>query len=111
MSALKEKLNEKIGEIKRDRSSMDKVRRWINGYFGKIINFKSEKESFHIVFKEEEIEVRDGYYPSVEVSYYGDEETLLKVLEKKLSASLGAKTGELSVFGNLNEAQMFESLL
>lgn len=111
MSKLKEKLERKVREINEDRMRMEKVREWIDGFFGKIICFKAPGESYHIVFTKERVELREGEYPSCEVYYHGDEEALEKVLDKELSASTGVKRGQLRIWGSLNEATKFEEIL
>ena len=111
MGQLKDSLEQKVRQINKDKMRMKKVREWIDGFWGKIINFKTPSESYHLVFTKEKVELREGSYPSCEVSYRGSEEALVKVLSKELSVYTGVKGGQFKAWGSLNEATRFEELL
>lgn len=111
MSKLKDELEKKVKQINEDEMRMKQVKEWIDGYLGKIISFTTPNESYHVVFTKEEVNLREGGYPSCEASYRGSAEALEKVLRKELSASAGVKEGQLKVWGGLNEAISFEKLM
>lgn len=111
MSTLSDGLEQMAKKIADDKERMVKVSEWIDGFHGKIVSFRTPTESFHVVFAKEKVSVRAGYYPSSEACYRGAETALQKVLTRELSAYDGVKSKQFVVWGNLNEATEFESLL
>ena len=111
MSQLKDTLERKAKQIGEDPIRMESVRDWIDGFWGKIINFKTPNESYHLVFTKEKVDLREGSYPSCEVHYRGDENAMLKILSGERAASASVKTGALKMWGSLNEATRFEGIL
>lgn len=111
MGELQSYLREKVKQINGDNSRLKLVRDWINGFWGKIIEFKTGDESYHLVFTRDGAALRDGEYPSCEALYLGDEKAIMEVLRKESSAYSSVKGGKLKVWGSLNEAKQFESLL
>jgi len=111
MSELQSYLREKVKQINEDKARLKLVRDWINGYWGKIIGFKTGDKGYHLVFTKDGVALRDGEYPSCEALYLGDEKAIMEILRKESSAYRSARGGKLKVWGSLNEARQFESLL
>ena len=111
MSELDKLLKEKVNDINKDTEKMDYVRKWIgNGYSGKVIVFATPGKSHHMVFTRDKVILRAGEYPSCEVRYIGSEEDIMAVFSGETSAYTGVRTGRLVVWGNLNEATIFERI-
>ena len=111
MSQLKDTLERKAKQISEDPIRMESVRDWIDGFWGKIINFKTPNESYHLVFTKDRVELREGSYPICEVHYRGSEEAVLEILNGESGAVSSVKTGGLKMWGSLNEATRFEGIL
>ncbi len=111
MEDLKSLLEAKVAKFNQDPQKREQIHEWIDGYRCKIICFKTETESFHIVFKKDKVVLRDGDYSSCEFSYLGPCDVLVRVLEAKSSARSAGMSGAIRGWGSLNEAQQFERLL
>jgi hypothetical protein len=111
MSKLDKLLKERVADINKDSEKLEYVRKWIgNGYSGKVVVFATPDKSRHMVFTKDKVFLRDGEYPSCEVRYIGSEEDLMAVFSGETSAYTGVRTGRLVVWGNLNEATIFERI-
>lgn len=107
-------LKQKVKQINEDKVRLGAIKNWIEGAYGepKIVSFKTPDKAYHLVFtKKEGVELRDGDYPSINLSYRGSEENILKVLSGERSASNMWQRKELHVWGGLSEALAFEKLL
>jgi hypothetical protein len=112
MKRLKELLEEKISSMNQDPRKREMIRKWIDGYRGKIICFNSEEgEAYHIVFDKDGATLRPGKYSSCEFFYSGPEEVLLAILRRENSAMKGGMAGIIKGWGSVNEAIKFEALL
>ncbi|MBI2832765.1 MAG: SCP2 sterol-binding domain-containing protein [Chloroflexi bacterium] len=112
MAELEKLLKEKADTITRDPGKMKVVGQWLKaGYKGKVIGFAAPDKSYHVVIKKDGVTVRPGDYPSSEARYSGSEKDLIAVLNSEINAYLGARTGRVVVWGNLNDATVFERLL
>ena len=111
MSELRNNLEQKVRQISGDKSKMAQLGRWVDGLAGKVISFKSLQESYHITFTRDKVVLREGDYPSCQVSYRGREENLLKILRGEEGAGTVWRTKQLKVWGSLSEAIIFESIL
>lgn len=110
MVGLESLLKEKVKQVNCDKARLDKIKEWINGYYGKVIGFVAPGKAYHLVFTVEGVSFREGDYPSCEVSYQGSEEVLQRLLNRETSTGL-VKSGQLKVWGNLNDATKFETIL
>lgn len=111
MSELEKLLQSLVAHINSSSESLKKVQTWINGYRGKIVQLITKRESFHLVFTNEAVSLRKGEYPSGEITYYGEESVLLRILKGQASASSETKAGNLTLWGNMHESLPFEGLL
>jgi hypothetical protein len=103
-------ITERINSINKNKDNLDSVRKWIEGYDGKIISLKMNNNSYHIVFTKNGINCRPGIYPNSEVHYQAKDEMMLAILEGKTSAYSEAKNGRCLIRGSLNEASAFEKI-
>ena len=107
-------LKQKVKQINEDKVRLEAIKSWIDQCFGtpKIVSFKTPDKAYHLLFtKENGVELREGEYPSVEVHYQGDEETMLKILNGEATAATVWRSGEFHVWGYLDHAFAFEKLL
>ena len=107
-------LKQKVKKINGDKERLKAIKNWIEGAYGgpKIVSFKAPDKAYHLVFtKEKGVGLREGDYPSFNLSYQGSEENILKVLNGEASASNVWQKKELHVWGGLSEAFAFEKLL
>ncbi len=112
MARLDKLLKEKANAIGQDPQKMKIVKEWIReGYKGKVICFATPEKSYHVVIRQDGASVRAGDYPSCEARYIGSEENLTAVLTGEINAYLGARSNRLVLWGNLNDATVFERLL
>ena len=111
MADLESLLKEKVKQVNSDKGRLDKVKEWIDGYYGKVIGFIAPHKAYHLVFTKDGVSLREGDYPSCEVSYRGSEEALLRLLNRVTNTGEAVKSGQLKAWGNLNEATQFEAIL
>ncbi|MBI2908282.1 MAG: hypothetical protein HYX92_11595 [Chloroflexi bacterium] len=88
-----------------------KIADWINGYDGKVIQFKSPEEDYCLVFTKAGAFLRRGEYPSCDVTYIGSREALLRILKGESSARAEMRAGDFKIWGNLHETYKFEAVL
>ena len=111
MSQLEALLGSKVAEINSRKDKMEKVGEWINGYRGKIVSLKTGDKAYHIVFTKELASLRAGDYPSADITYLGEEDTLCRIISGETSAKQEARAGRVTIWQNLHEALLFESAL
>ncbi len=111
MKGLRALLEAHVKRFREDPEKKKEIRKWIDGYRSKVICFKTDREAFHLVFKRDEVVLRNGDYSSCEFSYLGPADALARILEAKSSAGPAGMAGVIKGWGSLNEAQRFERLL
>ncbi len=112
MTKLDKLLKDKVKTIAQDPKKMSLIKEWIReGYKGKVIGLVTSEKGYHVVFKKGNVLLRSGDYPSCETRYSGSEQDLIALLEGGTNAYRGARAGRLVVWGNLNDATVFERLL
>ena len=111
MENIKKLLESKVTAMNQDPEKRKKIVRWIDGYRGKVISFKTEDEAYHLVFEKDKVTLRDGNYSSCEFSYRGPRSVLAKVIQGEVSAGKAGMSGAIKGWGSLNEAMQFEKLL
>lgn len=91
--------------------SIKRIVDWIDGYDGKVIQFKSPSEDYCLVFTPSGAVLRKGEYPSCDVTYIGSEQSLLKILAGESSGRNELRAGGFKIWGNLHETFKFEAVL
>ena len=111
MEDLKRLLERKVVSINQDPEKREKIRRWVDGYRGKVISFKTKDESFHLIFEKDKVTLNEGNYSSCEFSYIGSKEVLCAILRKEESAMRAGMSGIIKGWGSVNEALKFEKII
>ena len=75
------------------------MKEWIGHYDGKVIQFQTDTELFHIVVAAENIRVSDGEYPSPDVIFRGPSELIVDVFKLKHNLESAMKNWEIVVLG------------
>jgi len=114
---LEDILKQKVKQINEDKAHRQEIKDWTQLAYGgpevvKVVSFATPDKAYHLVFSAEKgVELREGEYPTFNLSYRGSEENILKVLSGEKSASNVWQNKELHVWGGLSEAFVFEKLL
>ena len=112
MSELEALLKSKIEKINSRKDKLQEVGEWIgDGYRGKIIQLKFGDKAYHIVFTRDSVSLREGEYPSVEVTYYASEDVLLRIIKGETRAKTEIRAGNLVNLQSLHEAAEFEQIM
>lgn len=111
MSELERVLKSKVAEINSRKDKLEKVRGWIDGYRGKIVQLITKDEAYHIVFTKESASLRPGEYASVDVTYQGDEAALIKIVKGETTAKMQARAGTIRTRQNMSDSFGFEHVV
>ncbi|MEM1658061.1 MAG: SCP2 sterol-binding domain-containing protein [Candidatus Jordarchaeales archaeon] len=112
LKAFLEELTRKINE-----KALDLVREWIGDkYYGKIIEFevgdlKGVQKAYHIVFTKKGARFKEGEYPSPDLIYRSDEETLKGILTGAIPEKEVRKTWKLIIMGDAHEMDPFAQIV
>lgn len=110
MSELEALLKARVAEVNKRRTLLNKVREWVDGYTGKIIELRTKDKTYHLVFTKDRVSLREGEYPSVELTYHGEEEALMRLIKGESSTKEEVKKGRLKTWHNLHEAAKFQEV-
>lgn len=105
--ALKEFLEKIAKDI--NAKAMDAVKQWIGDhYYGKVIQFQvgdlnGFTKAYYFVFTKNGVKFKEGDYPSPELIFRSDEETLRGIIEGKIKISTVRDTWKLLIMGNAHE--------
>jgi len=111
MTELELLLTEKAKAIESSPAKKEMVRKWVRGYSGRVIGFKTPGESYYLAFTADRVSLSRGEYPSCEYSYHGNNDTIVSLLNKQTNTMAALKSGKLLPWGSLSEAQRFEQIL
>ncbi len=84
---------------------------WVGPYHGKILQVHTEEGSQYMVVKKDRIELHEGTYPSPDVIYKSNSETLLGIFTGEVPFKDTMKDGSLEVIGNANESDPLANLI
>lgn len=110
MSELEASLRSAVEKLNA-QERITRVANWIDGYDGKVIQFKAPEEDYCLVFTKSGTVLRKGEYPSCDVTYIGSKEALLRILRGESSARAEMRAGGFKIWGNLHETFKFEEML
>jgi putative sterol carrier protein len=98
MSSLSPKnLFEEIAEKANSSSEGRRImKEWVGHYDGKIIQFETDTEKFYLVVTDERMKVRDGEYPSPDLTFRGSRQVILDVFTGKKRGRRHEKPGSPS---------------
>lgn len=111
MSQLEETLVSITRKINSSDQSLKRVRDWIDGYSGKVVQLTTEQKNYYLVFTKDGVSLRKGEYPSCELTYRGEENPLVKILKGQTSTYAEMKGENLTLWGSLHESVPFEGLI
>jgi len=84
---------------------------WVGPYHGKILQVFTEEGPSYMVVTKDKIEIFDGSYPSPDVTYKSNAETLLGIFTGEVPFRDTMKDGSLEVIGNANESEPLANLI
>ena len=84
---------------------------WVGPYHGKVLQNHTEEGSSYMVVTKDKIEIFDGVYPSPDVIYKSDSQTLLGIFTGDIPFKDTMKDGRLKVIGNANESDALANLI
>jgi hypothetical protein len=90
---------------------MERVKDWIDGYRGKVIQISAEGEFYHLVFTKEKVSLRKGQYPSVDVTYLGSRDAIVKILKGETTGRAESRAGNIKIWNSLHETFPFEAVI
>lgn len=115
MSDLKSFLEELTRKI--NEKALSLVKEWIGDkYYGKIVelevgDLKGVQKAYHIVFTKKGARFKEGEYPSPDLIYRSDEETLKGVLTGTIPEKDVRKTWKLIIMGDAHEMDPFSRVV
>ncbi|MHA1595605.1 MAG: SCP2 sterol-binding domain-containing protein [Candidatus Baldrarchaeia archaeon] len=100
-----------IDAINKNEKAKEFLKKWNEGYVGKIINFKIGDKAFHLIFTAEEARFEEGEYPAPDLMIITDPEswTAMATMKKKWSELLAE--GKLMIIGNAHELATLTRLI
>lgn len=75
------------------------MREWIGPYYGKIIQFETDSEQFHLIVSEGKMKVREGVYPAPDLTFKGKSKTVSEVFTGRRRFGDALKNWELVLVG------------
>jgi putative sterol carrier protein len=84
---------------------------WVGPYHGKILQVHTEEGDSYMVVTKDKIELFEGIYPSPDVIYKSNAETLLGIFTGEVPFKDAMKKGDLVVIGNANESDPLANLI
>ncbi|MFW9833938.1 MAG: SCP2 sterol-binding domain-containing protein [Candidatus Thorarchaeota archaeon] len=84
---------------------------WVGPYHGKVLQVHTEEGPSYMVVTKDKIEIFDGVYPSPDVIYKSNAETLLGIFTGEVPFKDTMKQGSLVVIGNANESDPLANLI
>jgi hypothetical protein len=84
---------------------------WVGPYHGKILQVHTEEGDQYMVVHKDRIELFEGVYPSPDVIYKSNAETLLGIFTGEIPFKDTMKDGSLQVIGNANESDPLANLI
>jgi putative sterol carrier protein len=84
---------------------------WVYPYHGKVLQVFTEEGPSYMVVTKDKIEIFDGVYPSPDVIYKANSETLLGIFTGEVPFKDTMKQGSLVVIGNAHESDPLANLI
>jgi len=75
------------------------MRGWVGHYDGKVIQFETDTEKFHLVVANERMKVYDGEYPAPDLTYKGSSKLISDVFTGRKRIGDAMKSWELMLTG------------
>jgi hypothetical protein len=75
------------------------MKQWASRYHGKIIQFETDSEQFYLVVADGKMRVREGKYPSPDLTFKGSSKTISEVFTGRKRFPDAMKNWELILVG------------
>lgn len=75
------------------------MKEWIGHYHGKVIQFETDTEQFHIIICKGKMKVREGVYPAPDLTFKGTSKTVSEVFTGRRRFGDAMKNWELVLIG------------
>lgn len=87
--------------MKANRSSDGQkiMKDWVGHYHGKIIQFETDTEKFHLIVQDGKMKVLDGVYSAPDLTFKGSSKTISEVFTGRKRIGDAMKTWELMLIG------------
>ena len=105
MSAISAKKFFEAVAMKANRSSEGTkiMGEWQGHCYGKVIQFETDTEQFHLVVSEGKMKVREGVYPAPDLTFKGTSKTVSEVFTGRKRFGDAMKNWELMLMGSGHE--------
>jgi putative sterol carrier protein len=87
------------------------IKEWVGPYDGKIIQFETDTEKFYLVVTDGRMKVRDGEYPSPDLTFRGSSQVISEVFTGKKSVGDAMKSWGLLLMGAGHEGFILGRLI
>ncbi len=111
MSQLQEFFKFLMAQVREKEDLQKKLAEWVGPYDGKILQVRTEEGDQYVVVTKDSMTLRDGLYPSPDVTYESDAETLLGIFTGDVPFKQTMKDGSLKVIGNAHESDPLANLI
>ena len=111
MSQLQEFFKFLMAQIREKEDLQKKLAEWVGPYDGKILQVRTEEGDQYVVITKDSMTLRDGLYPSPDVIYESNAETLLGIFTGDVPFKQTMKDGSLKVIGNAHESDPLANLI
>ena len=114
MSQLQQFFEFLMSKVKEKEDLQETVKNWVGPYDGKILQVITPDHGaqYIIVYKKAPwMALKDGIYPSPDVTYKANSETLLGIFTGEVKFKDTMKTGALEVIGNAHESDPLANLI
>jgi len=103
---------EEIAKKANNSSEAQKImKQWVGPYHGKILQFETDSEKFHLVVTDRRIEVCGGEYPSPDLTLRGSSQVISDVFTGKRSVGDAMKSWDLLLMGAGHEGSTLAKLI
>lgn len=83
----------------RSRDGTRIMKEWIGHYHGKVVQFETDTEQFHLVVADGKMRVVEGVYPAPDLTFKGSSKTISEVFTGRKRIGDAMKTWELVLIG------------
>jgi putative sterol carrier protein len=83
----------------RSKDGSQIMKEWVGHYYGKVIQFETDVEKFHIVITDGKMKVLEGVYPAPDLTFKGSSRTISEVFTGRKRMGDAMKTWELTLIG------------
>ena len=114
MSQLQQFFEFLMSKVKEKEDLQETVKKWVGPYDGKVLQVitPDHEAQYIIVYKKAPwMALKDGMYPSPDVTYKAESATLLGIFTGEVKFKDTMKDGSLEVIGNAHESDPLANLI